>query len=358
MNIFIIGYYGFQNAGDEMLLKKTVTLLKETRPSANLCVLYNNPPETKGSRWRSPYASSALFKEITYCNRKSFREKLMALLRSDVVVFGGGGLLQNATSNRSLLYYGGFLLGAWLLGKKTLLLSQGIGPLWGGFANRFVGFLVRRARFVSVRDEASASCLRRLGVQGVHLIPDLAFWKGTSPPLPVIPEAAIGLSVRTIGATPAVRTAVMSFLTGIQHPFIFLNFQSERDYRVVQACEPIHRQVLEVADMNQWFVEQKTPQWTVSHVIGMRFHACVWAALQGVPFFALGYDPKVVALAKTLGQPCINLSVETLDAADIQARYEQFLAQLDRHRQTLRTQTQVLVEQADALKPLLDVVLH
>ena len=49
-------------------------------------------------------------------------------------------------------------------------------------------------------------------------------------------------------------------------------------------------------------------------VMGMRYHACVWAALNGIPFIAIAYDDKVIALAQELGQPYLDLRHHHPDA--------------------------------------------
>jgi polysaccharide pyruvyl transferase WcaK-like protein len=76
-----------------------------------------------------------------------------AIRRCDLLIFGGGSLLQNATSNRSLLYYLTLIGTANRLGKPVVLLSQGIGPLNGNWAKRAVVRGLRSVAGVTLRDE-------------------------------------------------------------------------------------------------------------------------------------------------------------------------------------------------------------
>ena len=63
----------------------------------------------------------------------------------------------------------------------------------------------------------------------------------------------------------------------------------------------------------------------------MRYHCCVWAALQGIPFIALAYDEKVELISKQLNQPVVkiydkNFSIETFSKIykEFIQNYEQF----------------------------------
>ena len=41
-------------------------------------------------------------------------------------------------------------------------------------------------------------------------------------------------------------------------------------------------------------------------IVAMRYHCCIWAILQGIPFFAISYDKKVKELAQEVNQPYIE----------------------------------------------------
>ena len=84
-----------------------------------------------------------------------------AIERADVVISGGGGLLQNVTSLRSLLYYAGIVRAATRAGKPTMIFAQSVGPLdfWGRAVVRECCGGVSRA---TVRDERSRALLAPL----------------------------------------------------------------------------------------------------------------------------------------------------------------------------------------------------
>ena len=111
------GYYGFGNLGDEALLEMTVRELRRRHPTLEIEVLSHTPEETSRR-----YGVAAVA-------RADIPAVRAAIGRADVVLSGGGGLLQNATSTRSLLYYAAIVRAAVRAHKRTMIFAQSIGPL-------------------------------------------------------------------------------------------------------------------------------------------------------------------------------------------------------------------------------------
>ena len=87
----LCGYYGENNLGDDALL---TVLLKEIPQPCRLLVTAHNAD-----------ALASLAPDAELVNRRSLRSVLRSIGRVDAVVFGGGSLLQDSTSLRSLIYY-------------------------------------------------------------------------------------------------------------------------------------------------------------------------------------------------------------------------------------------------------------
>ncbi len=147
--MLVSGYYGFGNLGDEALLEVIVQRLRATFAPARIEVLSATPQRT----------AAAYGVEAT--SRWDWRAVRAAIARADVVLSGGGGLLQNATSFRSLLYYAAILREAARAGRKTMIFAQSIGPL-----DRLGRLTVRRfcrgVQRATVRDERSRTLLSDL----------------------------------------------------------------------------------------------------------------------------------------------------------------------------------------------------
>lgn len=132
LRIGMIGYYGFGNFGDEMMLMALRTQLKAHGVKSVL-------PLKKRS------APGAL-------SRRHLLHAIRRLRKCDYVLFGGGNLLQNETSSRSLLYYALLIL---LCRKKTLVgVGMGIGELRGKIYKALCGRLLRRFSVFYFRTEA------------------------------------------------------------------------------------------------------------------------------------------------------------------------------------------------------------
>ena len=149
MRVLLSGYYGFGNLGDDALLDVIVRRLRERFPQLQLEVLSATPQAT---------AKAYGIDSVSRWQWRSVRE---AIGRADVVLSGGGGLLQNATSLRSLFYYAAILRDAIRAKRKTMVFAQSIGPL-----DAIGRFVVRRScrglRRATVRDERSRALLAEL----------------------------------------------------------------------------------------------------------------------------------------------------------------------------------------------------
>ena len=89
-------------------------------------------------------------------------------------------------------------------------------------------------------------------------------------------------------------------------------------------------------------------------VIGMRFHACIWASLFSIPFLALGYDPKVIQLAKTLNQPYIDISDKKPDLIELKEKYNKLLADYELYKNYLLKKVPDLIDAAKQKDLLLE----
>ena len=113
----ISGYYGFDNFGDETILKVLTEQLKKFEKSSEITVFSSNPLKTEELyNVKSVYSFDLL-------------SVVKELLRCNYLISGGGSLLQDVTSNKSLIYYLGVIAVALFFRKKVIIFAQGIGPI-------------------------------------------------------------------------------------------------------------------------------------------------------------------------------------------------------------------------------------
>jgi polysaccharide pyruvyl transferase CsaB len=302
MRVLLSGYYGFGNLGDEALLEVIVEQLRGRFPSVQVEVLSATPQTT----------AAAL--RVAAAPRWEWRAVRAAIARAEVVLSGGGGLLQNTTSLRSLLYYAAILREAIRAKRKTMVFAQSIGPLdrWGRFiVRRFCRGLDR----ATVRDQRSLALLHAL-------LPSTPIERTADPVfLYDLPAESIDLSADGLGAESGPYAIVnvrkiaafrdgaaivaraadrLAERHGIRVAFLSLAGAGDAAVatNVIRACKSNPVLLPECSLPKAAAILRGA-----SVVIGMRLHALVLAARYAVPFLAIPYDPKVSALCEDLDYP-------------------------------------------------------
>ena len=302
MRAVLCGYYGMGNGGDEALLASLLQMLPAT---VTPVVLSGNPDETTRR-----YGVEAV-------PRKSFGAVLQAISRAQVFIWGGGSLMQDASSAVNPVYYGGLMGLAQRLGLQTIAWAQGVGPL-----NRKTSqFITRQAlkgcQAISVRDGRSAQLLADWDV-GCWLAPD-PVWALEASPVPGLsdlpaPRVAVALRPHRNLTPERIKTlgiALRDFQQATQTCIVLVPFQPEKDGAIAtqlstQLTGP-HR-ILNILDPRQL----KGVFRGIEMTIGMRFHALVMSAAEGCRSFAISYDPKVSQLMADTDMP--GWSLEPDDA--------------------------------------------
>ncbi|HHV57631.1 MAG TPA: polysaccharide pyruvyl transferase CsaB [Firmicutes bacterium] len=314
--VVLSGYFGFGNAGDEAILAATVAALRRVVPAVEITVLSGNPAETAAA-----YGVAAV-------ERGNLSAVRQALRQADLLVSGGGSLLQDVTSNRSIPYYLGIVALAKVYGKKVMLYGNGVGPVRGRLNRLLVRCLGNLVDQITVRDAGSAAVLAELGVTRppIEVTADAVFTlapAGREAAEAVLARAGVpagrprlGISVRPWqrleGYKAALARAAELFAAAEGVEVVFLPMQHPGDLEV-------SREVAALMRRPAWVVAERCAVPTVMAlygamdlVLGMRLHALIFAALQGVPHLGVVYDPKVASFLQIAGQPVAG-TVEDLD---------------------------------------------
>lgn len=317
MRFLLSGYYGFGNLGDEALLALIVSGLKTRFPLAEIDVLSATPDATAHDY------------RVDATPRMDLRAVAKAVERCDVVLSGGGGLLQNTTSLKSLLYYAGIIRSGIQAGKKTMIFAQSIGPLdyWG---KQTVKRFCAGVAGATVRDERSRELLSSL-LPGVRVErtadpvflydlperePDLsaAGLDAGDAPLAIV---AVRKTVRFEQAAATIAAAVDALAErhGVRAAFVPFGGQADAEAATVVIRKCRSKPTLVALDGLDAIAAAIS---RARVLVGVRLHALILAARFGVPFLAVAYDPKVDALCRDLDYPLPALwtpSAQGVDAA-------------------------------------------
>ncbi|AKG23244.1 polysaccharide pyruvyl transferase CsaB [Calothrix sp. 336/3] len=298
MRALLSGYYGKGNGGDEALL---ATLLQMLPPNVSPVVLSGNPQET-----RQRYG-------VEVCDRMAFLSVMQALQSCDALIWGGGSLIQDATSAISPFYYGGMMTLAQRMGLKTVAWAQGIGPLKRKQTQWLARQTFAHCTQVSVRDRASAGLLHDWNIPYV-LAPD-PVWALEAKPVPGLwdlPAPRVAVTLRSHPQLTAMRLsqitkALVDFQKATQTFILLLPFQKAQDLSIAQAIHSAFRDVSQVMCLEEPELLKGVFR-GVEMAIGMRLHSLIMAASEGCRCFALSYDPKINRLMEDLDIPGWDVS--------------------------------------------------
>ncbi|MGI5822506.1 MAG: polysaccharide pyruvyl transferase CsaB [Dethiobacteria bacterium] len=341
--IALSGYYGFHNAGDEAILKALVTALRRCQPDIELIVFSADPGHT-----RKAYQVEAV-------SRTCLSSIVSTLRRADLLVSGGGGLLQDVTGPRTIPYYLGMMELARFLGAKVAVFAQGVGPLRSRWSRLAVKKVLSRVDFISVRDVASACFLRDLGIsKEIEITADPVFSLRPAAPRGRAPfregsglrrppgELLVGIALRPYPGEKVfdqkIQTVIANGCYYLRQEFgaklLYLPFHRKKDFPLakVMASHPLSKGKVYEGPLAPDKLLQLMGE--LDLLIGMRLHALIFAALSGVPFIALPYDPKVNAFLKNIGEkPAFSL--EELTSQKLLAELKKVLSQDEEHQENL-----------------------
>ena len=312
-SIMICGAYGRGNAGDDAILEAIVQEMRALAPERTICVMSRRPQET-----RLTYRTGAVYTFNIFSILRRFRHAAL-------YINGGGTLMQDVTSTRSIWYYCYTLRAAKKRGCKVMMYGCGIGPINRAGNRKMAAKTIEGSvDRITLRDENSRQELARMGVtrpdirvsadptiildaapyevvslameqsgidpNGRYIGFGLRNWKGLDAALPAI-AAAADYAYEKHGLTPVfVPIEFPSDLTPAERVGALLHCP----WHAVRTRQPIEVTIGILARM-------KT-------VVGIRLHSLMFSAGQGVPVVGMSYDIKVDSFLKYIGSStCLQL---------------------------------------------------
>ncbi|TYQ28490.1 polysaccharide pyruvyl transferase CsaB [Pseudanabaena sp. UWO310] len=291
----LCGYYGMGNGGDEALL---ATLLQMLPDDVQPLVLSANPKATENLH------------QVEASDRYSVFGLLSVLSRSDLFVWGGGSLMQDATSARNPIYYGGLMGLAQGMGLQTIAWAQGVGPLQRKLSKWIAKRAFQGCKSISVRDRQSALLLADWEVNSI-VAPD-PVWALEAEPMNIYRDLATPKVAVVLRSHPMLTSCRLATITEalqlIQQQtnanLLLIPFQPTQDKAIAQAiCDALNDKFPKRSQI----IIQKDPRKLkgifrgVDLTIAMRLHGLIMAASEGCHCSAISYDPKVSYLMENLG---------------------------------------------------------
>jgi polysaccharide pyruvyl transferase CsaB len=309
MKLLLAGYYGSANVGDEAILEALSYRLLKDIQNVEITVISADPESTAEKYWVNGVPKNSLFKIIN------------AMRKCDAFVLGGGGLLQDTTSLKSLLYYLFLIRLSKFLGKRTILLGQGIGPLKN---KRITSWALKGVDLITVRDEASAKLLIEIGAHPKRIVvtSDIAlllepiakdkakrylFSEGIIKEREKLVAVSLRAPVKDIKGLEVKLAEVLDIISGINAAqIVFIPFKPE-DTEYIAKVSKHMKHPFKILSGAYSPSELMGIISCFDALIGMRLHSLIFAARTDVPYFAVSYDPKVETFAKLTGAGCENI---------------------------------------------------
>ncbi len=155
----LVGYFGKGNFGDEVALDRLLSLFHASK----VYVSCKKKPDKR-----------TVLQNVVFVSR--LLGTVRALRRVRTVIFGGGTLFQNKTSNRSLLYYCLIARLAFLSGCNVIMLGGGVDTVEGDFAKYLTRHALNAFHILALRTEGDFRTVQKLEVKARCLfLPDLIF---------------------------------------------------------------------------------------------------------------------------------------------------------------------------------------
>ena len=305
--VVICGAYGRGNAGDDAILEAILQEMRSIDPDMPITVLTKDPKATR----------------LTYRVRTAGRMDVgtwkKAMHHAKLYINGGGSLIQDVTSRRSLWFYLHNIQAAHKAGCKVQMYGCGIGPVLREQHRKLAASVLNaNVDVITLREPNSLKELQSMGVtkpeilltadpaltlpaanedeidsvllragippHGKYLCFALRNWKGFEDKAPLFAQAA-KYAYETYGLTP-VFAAVEKHLDPVAG-------------RLAAAGLDIPHYFLDDAGSAGTIIGALS---RMQAVVSMRLHALIFAAGQGIPLAGVVYDPKVSAFLRYIGQ--------------------------------------------------------
>lgn len=344
--IVISGFYGFHNIGDEAILKALTQELMDLDASIEITVLSHNPEETM-----SKFPVQAV-------NRRDVFKVFNAIRKSDILLSGGGSLLQDDTSARSIHYYLAILRMGLFLRKKVFLISNGIGPINRPSNRKHVARVLNRVNHSTVRDNNSRELLIEIGVKPEKItvsadlvvgMPMESLDKGEAilSKLGIVDHSRKNLAIairQKDFRDQERRDALVTLANELAQEYnvVFIPFYYKNDTKIYN---DIHMDT----DEHVYFITDKYNSdefmsllQNMHILVGSRLHSLIFSLVAEVPFVGISYDPKIENFMDMIDMKPVcsmrNFNIDSIKKGvkELEQDYEQSIVKVLAAKQKLK----------------------
>ncbi len=315
MRVFLLGFYGYDNIGDEVLLASILKSLGNAQYTFK--VLSYNAKKT------------AAIHAVTAVSRSKNIRIIKQIAESDIIIVGGGSILQDITSSKSFFYYMSILIMGKMLGKRVYLLGNGFGPITKRFNQRLLKWFMPHIDGVIARDADAYQAYLNYGCKRVFNGVDCAFDYQPQLSENDSEQPFVAIALRPWQHSEQTMLVLQQYIVRLNqlgYRVKLVAMKAPDDVKQMQPLVEVGENTVAVAhDLNDVLAAIKDAKL----LIGMRLHALILAAAMGTPVVAINYDPKIEGFMKQLLER-EALDMRAISFAEIDARV---MAILDHYEQ-------------------------
>ena len=336
-DIILCGYYGRHNLGDDMSLKAFADNMVNVCGVSGITLLSADPKNA---------GCDHVNKVI---HRFDLPRIYKSMKRTKLFVLGGGSILQDATSSRSMYYYTHIEKKKKKLGCRVMLYGNGVGPIIKDKNRKRAVRLLSEADMITVRDRRSLVYMRSIGVENPRIVmtADETFTMDRD----AIVERYDGLkdgnyvciNLRSSEIVDKYFDSIARIIDRIADLYkltpVLLPIHFHEDVGVLKElagklkCEHIiidelltHGQQLDVLRKCRVSITE-------------RLHAIIFSCIYGKPFIAINYDPKVLSFCEEMGMERYVLGVSGFSEDKALDRFADIMENEDGIREYLEKTT-------------------
>lgn len=305
--IAICGAYGMGNIGDESILEAILAEIKQADPEIPVYVLSKTPKETRiKNRVRSVHTFSIF----------SF---FSIISKVGLYINGGGNLIQDDTSCRSLWFYLFTIAAAKRYGAKVIMYGCGIGPVNYRFNRKLSAKIINKyVDIITLREDTSVEELKNMGV----VKPEILLAADPALSLASESEDRTDSIMLTNGMAPGGRyicfmvrdwpgfdEKIPYFAKAADYAFekhglttVFLSIDRTKDQEPARRITGLMKAPYFILKSPLTSGEVIGIMSKMAAVVSMRLHGLIFASGHGVPLVGIVYEPKVSAFLNYIGQ--------------------------------------------------------
>lgn len=299
--VLVAGYIGGINVGDEAIALTVAASLKEDHNCD--VTIASGQPELSQKYMQYDVSFVETFYPGKLLDSKALFELIKVIKNTDILLFAGGGLLQDVHSTK-LLEHGAFLCSiAKVLNKKVVAIGVGAGPIKSELGKQFANTFMRFNDVVYFRDEYSRNYIEntlhiesgtsRIALDSILLIKINKILKAKS-------KNKIGLCIRDWPGLPFNNISLLlKKLIDLEYKIVFIPYEKSDILLFGKLHEMFGNNIVLAKDES--FESTLETIGSLHFLISMRLHANLFSALLKTPFVALAYDNKLRTVFSSIG---------------------------------------------------------